>query len=83
MNTVVAGITYRALLGRRRIVLLLLLPLALIGLAVLLKVTGSADQRSTVTLMQTFAVGTMLPLLGLIAGTGVIAPRSTTAPSST
>ncbi|WP_327087676.1 ABC transporter permease subunit [Nonomuraea sp. NBC_01738] len=75
MNTVVAGITYRALLGRRRIVLLLLLPLALIGLAVLLKVTGSADQRSTVTLMQTFAVGTMLPLLGLIAGTGVIAPE--------
>ncbi|MFI6596532.1 ABC transporter permease subunit [Nonomuraea sp. NPDC050536] len=75
MNTVVAGITYRALLGRRRIVLLLLLPLALIGLAVLLRLTGGADQSSTAFLMQKFAIGTMLPLLGLIAGTGVIAPE--------
>ncbi|MFI6505216.1 ABC transporter permease subunit [Nonomuraea typhae] len=75
MNTVVAGITYRALLGRRRVLLLLLLPLALIGLAVLLRLTGSADQRSTILLMQNFAITTMLPLLGLIAGTGVIAPE--------
>ncbi|GAB2914759.1 ABC transporter permease [Nonomuraea fastidiosa] len=75
MNTVVAGITYRALLGRRRIILLLLLPLALIGLAVLFRVFGAADQRSAVLLLQNFAIGTMLPLLGLIAGTGVIAPE--------
>ncbi|MEV0623261.1 ABC transporter permease subunit [Nonomuraea sp. NPDC050404] len=75
MNTVVAGITYRALLGRRRIILLLLLPLALIGLAVLFRVFGGADQRSAVLLLQNFAIGTMLPLLGLIAGTGVIAPE--------
>ncbi|MFD9943995.1 ABC transporter permease subunit [Nonomuraea sp. NPDC059023] len=75
MNTVVAGITYRALLGRRRILLLLLLPLALIGLAVLLRLTGGADQRSAILLMQNFAIATMLPLLGLIAGTGVIAPE--------
>ncbi|MEU6720622.1 ABC transporter permease subunit [Nonomuraea purpurea] len=75
MNTVVAGITYRALLGRRRIILLILLPAALIGLAVLLLLVGSADQRSAVMLMQNFAISTMLPLLGLIAGTGVIAPE--------
>ena len=75
MNTVVAGITYRALLGRRRILLLLLLPLALIGLAVMLRVFGADDQRTTVQLMENFALGTMLPLLGLIAGTGVIAPE--------
>lgn len=75
MNTVVAGITYRALLGRRRIILLLLLPLALLGLAVLLRVAGADDQRSAVLLMEKFAIGTMLPLLGLIAGTGVIAPE--------
>ncbi|MBE1589977.1 ABC transporter permease subunit [Nonomuraea angiospora] len=75
MNTVVAGITYRALLGRRRIILLLLLPLALIGLAVLFRVLGGGDQSAAVELMQKFAIGTMLPLLGLIAGTGVIAPE--------
>ncbi|MEW9546763.1 ABC transporter permease [Nonomuraea sp. NPDC050783] len=75
MNTVVAGITYRALLGRRRIILLLLLPLALIGLAVLFLLVGEGGQRNAVLLLQTFAIGTMLPLLGLIAGTGVIAPE--------
>ncbi|MEV6031922.1 ABC transporter permease subunit [Nonomuraea sp. NPDC052116] len=75
MNTVVAGITYRALLGRRRIILLLLLPLALIGLAVLFRVLGGGDQSAAVQLMQKFAISTMLPLLGLIAGTGVIAPE--------
>ncbi|MER7505659.1 ABC transporter permease subunit [Nonomuraea pusilla] len=75
MNTVVAGITYRALLGRRRVILLLLLPLALVGLAVLLLAFGAADQRTAMQLMDKFAIGTMLPLLGLIAGTGVIAPE--------
>jgi ABC-2 type transport system permease protein len=75
MNTVVASITYRAVLGRRRVLLLILLPLTLIGLAVLLRMIDSADENATVTLMRTFAIGTMLPLLGLIAGTGVIAPE--------
>ncbi|MEU7899504.1 ABC transporter permease subunit [Nonomuraea sp. NPDC049152] len=75
MNGVVAGITYRAVLGRRRIFLLILLPVALVAMAVLLRLVGSADERSAVMLMQSFAVGTMLPLLGLIAGTGVIAPE--------
>ncbi|HUR08362.1 MAG TPA: ABC transporter permease subunit [Nonomuraea sp.] len=75
MNTIVAGITYRALLGRRRIVLLLLLPLALIALAVMLRLLGGDDPRSAELLMEKFAIGTMLPLLGLIAGTGVIAPE--------
>ncbi|MET9065272.1 ABC transporter permease subunit [Streptosporangium sandarakinum] len=75
MNGVIAGISYRALLGRRRIWLLVLLPLVLLGLAVLLRWIGEAGEQAAVTLMQTFAIGTMLPLLGLIAGTGVIAPE--------
>ncbi len=75
MNTVVAGITYRAVLGRRRVLLLILLPLSLIALVLLLRFIGDVGERGAVTLMQTFAIGTMLPLLGLIAGTGVIAPE--------
>ncbi|MCW2880452.1 MAG: hypothetical protein JWQ95_4552 [Sphaerisporangium sp.] len=75
MNSVVAGITYRAVLGRRRVLLLILLPVVLIGLALLLRAIGSTDEKATVTLMQTYAIGTMLPLLGLIAGTGTIAPE--------
>ncbi|ACZ84131.1 ABC transporter permease [Streptosporangium roseum] len=75
MNGVIAGISYRALLGRRRIWLLIILPVVLIGLAVLLRLIGSDGENATITLMRTFAIGTMLPLLGLIAGTGVIAPE--------
>ncbi|MFF5211774.1 ABC transporter permease [Streptosporangium sp. NPDC000396] len=75
MNGVIAGISYRALLGRRRIWLLVMLPMVLIGLAVLLRVIEGGGEAATVTLMRTFAIGTMLPLLGLIAGTGVIAPE--------
>ncbi|RVX47132.1 ABC-2 type transport system permease protein [Nonomuraea polychroma] len=74
MNTVVAGITYRALLGRRRIILLLLLPLALVSMAVLFRLLGEGDQDTAVVLSK-FAIGTVLPLLGVIAGTGVIAPE--------
>ncbi|MFI6453806.1 ABC transporter permease [Streptosporangium amethystogenes] len=75
MNGVIAGISYRALLGRRRIWLLIMLPLVLVIMAALLNLIGAADERTAVTLMRTFAIGTMLPLLGLIAGTGVIAPE--------
>ncbi|MEW9528975.1 ABC transporter permease [Microbispora sp. NPDC049125] len=75
MNTVVADITYRAMLGRKRIWLLVLLPVALIAIAALLRLIGGPNEHTAVILMQSFAVGTMLPLLGLIAGTGVIAPE--------
>lgn len=75
MNAVVADITYRAMLGRKRIWLLVLLPVALIGVAALLRLIGGTGEGAAVTLMQTFAIGTMLPLLGLIVGTGVIAPE--------
>ncbi|HEY9522337.1 MAG TPA: ABC transporter permease subunit [Thermopolyspora sp.] len=75
MNTVVAGITYRAVLSRRRVLLLVPLPVILIGLAVLLRAIGENGENSTVLLMRSFSIGAMLPLLGLIAGTGVISPE--------
>ena len=75
MNTVVADITYRAMLGRKRIWLLVLLPVALVAIAALLRLLNGHDEQTAVTLMKGFAIGTMLPLLGLIAGTGVIAPE--------
>lgn len=75
MNTVVASITYRAMLGRKRVWLLALLPIALIAFALLFRFIGGGDESVAVELMKTFAIGTMLPLLGLIAGTGVIAPE--------
>ncbi|MBB2909469.1 ABC-2 type transport system permease protein [Streptosporangium becharense] len=75
MNGVIAGISYRALLGRRRIWLLALLPVALVAIAGLLRYLAGFDEEIAITLMENFAIATMLPLLGLIAGTGVIAPE--------
>ncbi len=77
MNATVAELTARTLLGRRRAWLLLLLPLTLLVLAVILRLTVHPDSREVVTvgLLQVFALGTIVPLLGLIAGTGAIGPE--------
>ncbi|MDL4776252.1 MULTISPECIES: ABC transporter permease [Thermomonosporaceae] len=75
MNATIAMITFRAMLGRRRALLLFALPLVLILLAVGLKVTGLADLEVSTGVLQRFGLATLLPLLALIAGTGVIGPE--------
>jgi ABC-2 type transport system permease protein len=83
MNAVVANLTVRTLLGRRRTVLLMLLPAALISLCVLARILAGADpdinqeldQGLSADLLAGFGLGTLLPLLGLIAGTGAIGPE--------
>ena len=72
MNGVIAGITVRGMLGRRRALLLLLLPLALVGLAVALRATGNATEEITAVLLQRFGIATLLPLVALIAASGVL-----------
>jgi ABC-2 type transport system permease protein len=83
VNTTVASLTSRSLLGRRRTLLLLLLPLALIALCVLARVLAGvdADVRSeldgplTPDLLGAFGIAILMPLLSLIAGTGSIGPE--------
>lgn len=75
MNGTIAMITFRAMLGRRRALLLLGLPLILLVLAVGLRVTGNDDLDVSVQTLQQFGLATLLPLLALIAGTGVIGPE--------
>lgn len=83
MNATVAQLTARTVLGRRRAVLLLLLPLALIVLSVLAVVLAGLDSAGenalvpalAADLVGAFGLATLLPLLGLIAGTGVIGPE--------
>jgi ABC-2 type transport system permease protein len=83
VNATVARLTARTLLGRRRTVLLLLLPLALVGLCVLARVLAGMDgdiqqdidSGMAAFLLSGFGLGTLLPLLGLIAGTGAIGPE--------
>ncbi|MGH3238891.1 MAG: ABC transporter permease [Spirillospora sp.] len=75
MNSTIAMITFRSMLGRKRALLLLGLPLILLVLAVILRATGNNDLDVSSDVMQQFGLATLLPLLALIAGTGVIGPE--------
>ena len=74
MNATVAMLTVRTLLGRRRAWLLLAMPAVLLLLAVTLRLTvGAADRVDVaVGVLGAFALGTLVPLVSLIAGTGSI-----------
>lgn len=71
----VARLTYRALLGRRRALILFALPTLLVALAVAVRVLTGADDSTAGGILGGFALGTMVPLIGVIAGTGAIGPE--------
>ncbi len=83
MNATVASLTSRSLLGRRRTLVLLLLPLALLGLSVLARVLAGMDPDIARALdgplapdlLGGFGIAILMPLLGLVAGTGSIGPE--------
>jgi ABC-2 type transport system permease protein len=75
MNAVVAQLTARSLLGRRRVLILLLLPTVLLLLCGAVRLLAGSDPSVSVGLLGSFALGTVVPLLGLIAGTGAIGPE--------
>ena len=75
MNATVAQLTARSLLGRRRTIVLMLLPLALLALAVLVRALAGTDEETAAGLLGAFGIAIMMPLLGLIAGTGSIGPE--------
>lgn len=75
MNATVIRLSMRGLLGRRRALLLLLLPAVLLLLAVVIRLLAGSDENITRNLLGAFALGTLVPLLGLITGTGVLGPE--------
>jgi ABC-2 type transport system permease protein len=75
MNATIAGLTYHSLLGRRRALLLVALPVVLLGLAAIFRGFLGQDGGAAVTLLGQFALGFLVPLLGLIVGTGAIGPE--------
>ena len=75
MNAVVANITYRAMLGRKRVWPLVLLPVFLLLMAGALRLLNGQDEQLAVNMLRSFAIGTVVPLIALIVGTGVIAPE--------
>lgn len=75
MNATVAQLTARSLLGRRRALLLLLLPAVLLLLSAAARLLAGQDTDVGVGLLGGFALATVVPLLGLIAGAGAIGPE--------
>ncbi|MGH8888583.1 MAG: ABC transporter permease subunit [Acidothermaceae bacterium] len=69
MNAVVARITLRALFGRKRVLLLLVLPIILLGLAAAFR---AGNGTKTDILLDHFGITALLPLVALIVGTGVL-----------
>jgi ABC-2 type transport system permease protein len=71
----VARLTYRALLGRRRAAILFVLPALLIVISAAVRLLVGEDDHTAATLLGSFAIATMVPLIGVIAGTGAIGPE--------
>lgn len=74
MNRVIAAITLRQLLSRRRTILLLLLGavMLLVALGLRVGVEPPYVERYTAVLLETFGIGTLMPLVALLFGTGAI-----------
>ncbi len=83
MNATVALLTRRSLLGRTRTLVLLLLPRALLGLCALARVLAALDDdfarelegALAPDLLEAFGIAILMPLLGLVTGTGSIGPE--------
>ncbi|MFE0487836.1 ABC transporter permease [Streptomyces griseoaurantiacus] len=71
----VARLTYRALLGRRRALILAILPALLIVISVLVRALSGTDDQTASDLLGGFGLATMVPIIGVIAGTGAIGPE--------
>lgn len=72
MNATVIRLTARTLLGRRRIWLLLALPVVLLVLAAVVRALVGADDDVAWAVASGFGVATLVPLVALLAGTGSI-----------
>ncbi|GIF53406.1 ABC-2 type transport system permease protein [Asanoa ferruginea] len=71
MSTV-AWITTRGLLGRRRFLLLLPLPLLMVGIALIPRLSGISPSDWAQPVIVALGFTTLLPIVSLIVGTGVL-----------
>ncbi|MET0135623.1 MAG: ABC transporter permease subunit [Kibdelosporangium sp.] len=72
MNLTIAGLTARALLGRRRILLLLPMPALLVGLTLIGTLSGDSPESWAPIVLGDMGLGVILPLTALIVGSSVL-----------
>ncbi len=75
MNLVVMRLTLHSLLAGKRALLLVALPALLLLVAGLTRWGSHGDPQATSDLAANFAMGTLLPLMCLLIGTGAIGPE--------
>ncbi|MER5349644.1 ABC transporter permease subunit [Kitasatospora sp. NPDC002551] len=73
MNPTVARLTLRGLLGRRRGLLLLVVPALLLVVSAIAAGSSGDKHDLVVNILGKLALGTLLPIFGLVVGTGAIA----------
>ena len=71
----VSRLGVRSVFGRRRGVLLFLLPVVLVGLAVLVRAMAGQDARLGERTLFALGLAVVMPLVALVATTGVLAPE--------
>lgn len=74
MNPTILRLALAALAGRKRFIILLLFPIALVGLTVLVRLLTDVPDDATETLFG-LGLSVVLPLLALIAATAVMGPE--------
>lgn len=75
MNATVVMLAVRGMFGRRRGVLLFVLPGVLFALAVLVRLIAGEDSAALTSVLYGVGLVLTVPLVSLVAGTGVLAPE--------
>lgn len=75
MNSTIITLTLRTLLGRRRAVFLLLLPAFALALGLAIALATDVSDGTAVNFLSNFVLATVVPLLGVLAGTSVVGPE--------
>jgi ABC-2 type transport system permease protein len=75
VNATIVRLGLRSVFGRRRGILLFILPLVLVGLAVLVRVLVGADETAAEDTLNALGLGVIVPLIALLATTGLLAPE--------
>lgn len=75
MNRTVAYLAIRSIFGRRRGVLLFVLPGILVALAVLVRLIAGEDSSAITSVLYGVGLVLTVPLVALVAGTGVLGPE--------
>ncbi|MGH3365736.1 MAG: ABC transporter permease [Nocardioidaceae bacterium] len=75
MNRTVVRLAIRSIFGRKRGALLFVLPVVLFALAVLVRLLTGEDSSATTAVLYGVGLVLTVPLVALVAGTGVLAPE--------